>query len=270
MRRSWVPSRWIAGIALFALAPSAFAQDRINFVSCPLVRDTATVPCWLTEYDGVLYYMGIQTDVSAEFHPPYLGHQVLVEATIAADRPLICGGVVLDPIRISVMPELDGSCNTMLPAVQEYTIDFNPRPPGPSGGRLAFAPSANSASSPAPAPAPAPAPPSGPRTFTIYFDVDQGIAVRHPGDVLAVYNYANQISADRITVRATRGSTLLTNGDLVTESVGIAERRASQIADLLRGLGIEAEITTESSTTAAPADGIDDWESRSVELRVEP
>lgn len=265
MRRLHAPSRWIAGIALFALAPTAFAQDRINFLSCPVVRDTSTVPCWLTEYDGILYYMGIQTDVSAEFHPPYLGHQVLVEATVAADQPRICGGVVLDPIRISVMPEPDGSCNTMLPAVPEYTIDFNPRPPGPSGGRLAFAPPANSAPSPAPARSP-----SGPRTFTIYFDVDQGVAFRHPADVLAAYNYANQISAGRITVRATRGSTLLTNGDLVTESVGIAQRRATQIADLLRGLGTKAEITTEFSTTPAPADGIDDWESRSVEVRVEP
>jgi hypothetical protein len=265
MRRVHAPSRWIVGIALFTLAPSAVAQDRINFVSCPLVRDTATVPCWLTEYDGVLYYMGIQTDVSAEFHPPYLGHQVLVEATVAADQPLICGGVVLDPIRISVMPELDGSCNTMLPAVPEYTIDFNPRPPGPSGGRLAFSAPAN----PTPSSAPATSA-SGPRTFTIYFDVDQGIAFRHPADVLAAYNYANRISAGRITVRATRGSTLLTNGDLLTESAGIAQRRARQIADLLRGLGVEAEVTTEFSTTPAPADGIDDWQSRSVEVRVEP
>jgi hypothetical protein len=261
-------ARSIVAVALCSLAPAAVAQDRINFVSCPIVRDTATVPCWLTEYDGELYYMGIQTDVSAEFQPPYLGHQVLVEATVAASEPRICGGVVLDPIRISVMPELDRSCNTMLPAVPEYTIDFNPRPPGPSGGRLAFAPAPNAA--PEPAPAPAPELPSGPRAFAVYFDVDQGIGFRHPGDVLRAYNYANQIAARRITVRATRGSTLLTNGDLVTESAGVAQRRAEQIADLLRGLGVEAEIGTEFSTVPASADGIDDWQSRSVEILVEP
>jgi hypothetical protein len=258
-------SRWIVVVAFLAFAPTALAQNRINFVGCPIVRDTPTVPCWLTEYDEELYYMGIQTDVSAEFHPPYLGHEVLVEATIARDRPRICGGVVLDPIRISVMPELDGSCNTILPAVPEFTIDFNPRPPGPSGGRLAFAPPPGATVEPEPTP-----PPSGPRTFTIYFDVDQGIAFRHPGDVLAAYNYASEVRARTITVRATRGSTLLTNGELVTESAGIASRRAEQVAGLLRGLGTEATVMTEFSTEPAAADGIDDWRSRSVEIRIEP
>ena len=46
------------------------------------MRDTKTVPCWLAEYDGELYYLGIQTDISAEFHPPYLGHKVLVEGRV--------------------------------------------------------------------------------------------------------------------------------------------------------------------------------------------
>lgn len=256
---------WTVAVAIGMPAEAALAQTRLNFLSCPIVRDTSTVPCWLAEHDGELYYMGIQTDVSADFHPPYLGHQVLVEATVAADRPRICGGVVLDPIRISVMPELDSSCNTILPAVPEYTIDFNPRPPGPSGGRLAFAPPPGAARETAPAP-----PPSGPRTFIIHFDVDQGIAFRHSGDVLAAYNYANQISAGRITVRASRGSTLLTNGDRVTESAAIAQRRADQIAGLLRGLGLEGEVRTEFSTEPTPADGIDDWQSRSVEILVEP
>jgi hypothetical protein len=258
--------RWIVVVAFATLVQPSAAQTRLNFVSCPIVRDTATVPCWLTEYDGELYYMGIQTDVSAEFHPPYLGHKVLVEATVAGDQPRICGGVVLDPIRISVMPELDQSCNTILPAVPEYTIDFNPRPPGPSGGRLAFAPPPGVA----PEQAPAPPPPSGPRTFTIYFDMDQGIAFRHPGDILAAYNYANQIAARRITVRATRGATLLTNGDRVTESPGVAQRRAEQVAGLLRDLGSEADIATEFSSMPSAADGIDDWQSRSVQILVEP
>ena len=255
----------ILAVAIVATIEAGRAQTRLNFTSCPIVRDTSTVPCWLTEYDGELYYMGIQTDVSAEFHPPYLGHRVLVEATVAADRPRICGGVVLEPIRISVMPEIDASCNTILPAVPEYTIDFNPRPPGPSGGRLAFAPPPDAPRAPAPE-----TPTSGSRTFTIYFDVDQGIAFRHPGDVLAAFNYANAISAGRITVRAHRGSTLLTNGDRVTESAQVAERRATQVAGLLRGLGVDAEVVTEFSTEPVPADGIDDWQSRSVEILVEP
>jgi hypothetical protein len=240
----------------------AHAETRLNFVSCPIVRDTPTVPCWLTRYDGELYYMGIQTDVSADFHPPYLGHQVLVEATVAEDRPRICGGIVLDPIRISVMPELDGSCNTLLPVDPRYTVDFNPRPPGPSAGRLAFAAP--------PGPAAPVSPPSGPKTFMLYFDVDRGIAFRHPGDVLEIRDYAAAIDARRIRITATRGATLLTNGERIVESAQIAARRASQIAELLQGLGVAADIETRYTTTPAPADGIDDWQSRSVEVRVEP
>jgi hypothetical protein len=43
--------------ALAALAPGLLAAappagERLSFVSCPIVRDTRTVPCWLSEYDG--------------------------------------------------------------------------------------------------------------------------------------------------------------------------------------------------------------------------
>ena len=50
--------RRVASFALFvAAASTAFAAEpapgsRLSFVSCPIVRDTATVPCWLTEYQG--------------------------------------------------------------------------------------------------------------------------------------------------------------------------------------------------------------------------
>jgi hypothetical protein len=53
------------------------------FRACPIVRDTSTVPCWLSEHEGELYYLGIQTDISADFHPPYLGHKVVVEGRIS-------------------------------------------------------------------------------------------------------------------------------------------------------------------------------------------
>jgi hypothetical protein len=262
-RRRAAGTRFLLAAASVLLPFSVLGQTRLNFVSCPIVRDTSTVPCWLTRHDGELYYMGIQTDVSADFHPPYLGHQVLVEATVAADQPRICGGIVLEPIRISVMPELDGSCNTILPAEARYRIDFNPRPPGPSAGRLAFAAAPG-------APAEVPPPPSGPKTFYLYFDVDQGIAFRHPRALLSIRDYAQAIAARSVTVRASRGSTLLTDGGRVTESEGVAERRGRQVVELLTGVGVQADIRMAFSSTPEPADGIDDWMSRRVEIRVEP
>ena len=70
----------------------ALGQQR-NFVSCPIVRDTKTVPCFLAEYDGELYYLGIQQDITSEFHPPQLKHKCWskaasprVRASVAAFR----------------------------------------------------------------------------------------------------------------------------------------------------------------------------------------
>src|SRR5262245_58743995 len=66
--------------------------ERVNFVACPVVRDTKTVPVWLAEYAGTWYYLGIQQDIGAEFHPPQLKHDLLVEGTVS-DEPKICGAI---------------------------------------------------------------------------------------------------------------------------------------------------------------------------------
>src|SRR6476646_12076432 len=135
--------------AWLATTTAGLAQQRTNFVSCPIVRDTASVPCWLAEYDGELYFLTVQSDVTSPVTPPWLGHRVLVEGTVSAE-PRICGGIVLRPVHLSVMPEPDASCNTMLPAEERYNLTFEPpRPPGPSKGRLAF----DNAAPPRPAPA---------------------------------------------------------------------------------------------------------------------
>lgn len=247
--------------AATAISASRADEARLNFVACPIVRDTSTVPCWLTEYAGELYYMGIQTDVSADFNPPYLGHEVLVEGVVS-NAPRICGGIVLEPINISVMPELEGSCDTRLPAEARYTIDFNPRPPGPSGGRLAFA-----------GPPPAdekPQPPFQAREFVLNYDFDRGVAFRHPPQIMEIAKYAAAVHAGRLTVRASRGATLLSDGTVLTESESIARRRAEQVAHLLSGVNVAGEIEVEWSSEPAPADGIDDWRSRSVRVTVEP
>src|SRR5688572_33107220 len=146
----------IAGLLISTGNGHGQDNSRRNFVSCPVVQDTKTVPCWLSEYRGELYYLGIQSDISAEFHPPYLGHKVLVEGVVS-NEPRICGGIVLKPVVVSPLPEADSACNTILPAVDKYTVPFAPRPPGPSGGTLAF-----QARPPAPAQLS-----SGPREFVV-------------------------------------------------------------------------------------------------------
>src|SRR3954466_10562474 len=105
----------LAGLLVPVAAVLGADEPRRNFVSCPIVRDTASVPCWLTEYEGELYFLTLQSEGSAAGTPPWLGPPVRVEGVSSAERR-ICGGVVLKPVHLSVLPEQDASCNVMLPA----------------------------------------------------------------------------------------------------------------------------------------------------------
>jgi hypothetical protein len=241
-------------LATAALAASPLTADdapaeRRNFVSCPIVRDTQSVPCWLAEYDGELYFLTLQTDVSSPVTPPWLGHRVLVEGTLARDRPRICGGVVLEPVVLSVLPELDPACNTpVLPAEARYNLTFEPpRPPGPSGGRLAFAGP------------PAAAPPEPPREFTLRYDFDGLVVFRHAADLTAILDAARARKSRRIAITGHRGSVLLSNGTTLTEQPAIAQRRAEQVATLLRGAGL-TDVTYDVQWHDEPgtADGLND------------
>jgi hypothetical protein len=259
--------RWAAVLVmLVASLTEAQAPARRNFVACPVVQDTKTVPCWMSEDDGELYYLGIQTDISADFHPPYLGHKVLVEGTVS-NEPRICGGIVLKPVRVSPLPELDASCNTILPAVDQYTVPFAPRPPGPSGGRLAF-----EGSAPTPTPTPAKtAPATGPREFVLQYDFDMPVMGRHAAVLSQIVEYAKAVGAKRLRVTASRGSTLLSDGHVMTENAGIAEARAKEMVELLRAAGLtQTAIDVAAQREPARATGVDDWRSRRTTVRVEP
>jgi len=248
------------GPALAAAAPKP--GERLSFVACPIVRDTRSVPCWLSEYAGETYYLTIQSDVSAAVQPPMLGHRVLVEGVVS-DAPRICGGVVLAPVRLSVMPERDGNCNTLLPADDRYTIDFNPRPPGPSAGRLAFAPDRAAPVSPSQRP-------EGPQTIELYFDFDKGVSFRHPADLVAILERARQIAATRGVVTGMRGAHRLSDGALLEESDSIGQRRAEEVARLLTGAGLEIPLSVGWKDGEREADGVDDWRSRRVTVVLEP
>ena len=219
----------VAVIAVTPLNAEDTPAERRNFVACPIIRDTASVPCWLAEYEGELYFLTLQTDVSAPVTPPWLGHRVLVEGAIAAARPRICGGIVLEPVVLSVLPELDASCNTaVLPAEERYNLTFEPpRPPGPSAGRLAFAGAA-----------PPPAPAEPPREFSLRYDFDGLVVFRHAADLTAIFDAARTRNAQRVTITGHRGAVLLSNGTTLTEQAGLARRRAEQVAALLRGAGL--------------------------------
>lgn len=238
---------------------TAQARDAsLAFVSCPVVRDTSTVPCWLSEYDGQLYYLGIQTDVSADFSPPSLGHKVLVEGTVSSE-PDICGGQVLKPVKISVLPELAPECNTMLTAEPRYELPFEPpRPPGPSNGRLAFSPPERPALPTAPFPE---------KTFTIQYDFDGTVNFQTPRSLTPVLEYAQHVEAGRVEITGHRAAVELTGGDTLVERDGLGRIRAEQIAELLQGAGLtEPEYVVRAMDEAE----IGGPEVRRVTIRIVP
>jgi hypothetical protein len=189
---------------------------RRNFVACPIVRDTNTLPCWLAEYEGELYYLGSQGSSASAFYPPQLGHEALVEGTVI-NGPRICGGLQLAPVHVSVMRELTPACNRVLPAEPGLT--------------------------PAPSPiAPAPRFPDNTREFTIPYDFDSDYLTLHTTRiVLEAARVAKAVNAPRIEVHGQRSATLLSNGQTLVEDARIGEIRATKMAENLVGLGIPAE-----------------------------
>lgn len=231
----------------------------VSFTACPVARDMGPEAdlCFYFEHEGVKYGL-----VNPRFFgSPQLLHRVLVEGKVK-EGPLLCGGIPVEGIA-SVMPEIDANCNTMLPADERYTIDFNPRPPGPSSGRLAFA------ANPGPRPAPPP-PPQGPQTVDIYFDFDKGVSFRHPGELSSILRIARQLPARRARITGVRGAHLLSDGTLLRESEGVGRRRAEEVAGLLRGAGLDAEVELDWIDGEAEADGVDDWRSRRVTVVLTP
>jgi outer membrane protein OmpA-like peptidoglycan-associated protein len=240
---------------LFLAGAVALAQQR-NFVSCPIVRDTKTVPCFLAEYDGEVYYLGIQQDITSDFHPPQLKHEVLVEGRVA-EGPRVCGGIPLQPVSISVLKEVNLACNTLLPA--EPGVDAPPaaRGAGPSSSR----PNTGRGSR---------EPLTGPHEFAVlyafnddYLEYGANLVVTEAAD------YAKRIGAATVKVSGYRATTILSNDERLVEKAGLAEKRAQNIATLLRGLGVSG-VTVEWKTEAEPGDGRTDSSRRRVTILVTP
>lgn len=219
--------------------------NRRNFVACPIIRDSKTMPCWLAEYDGELYYLGQQGRTSSAFYPPQLKHEVLVEGTVKPGER-ICGGIVLEPLSISVMSELSLHCNTLLPA--EDGLEPPPPPPLPK----------NEPS------------PDSTRSFTIPFDFDSDYLTLHKTRILGeAIRIAKIIQLKEIQISAYRASTLLSNGQKMLEKENIAAKRAEKIVDVFIGLGFPKEkIKLSIKSAPEPCDGLHDPTRRRVRIKL--
>lgn len=246
----------VAALGIQALAaqsagpatPTPAPAERKQFLTCPIVRDTKTQPCWLAEYQGELYYLGQQSGVAGDFYPPQLGHQVLVEGAVGQGR--VCGGIPLQPVKVSVILELTPACRTMWPA--EDGIEAPPPVPSPRG------------------PAPSWVRTSGPGDVTLYFDFDNDFFSLHVTVALTdVAAHIKETKASRVEVTGYRASTRLTGGELLTEQPKLGLVRARKVADTLVGLGVStAVLVTTAPEQAEAADGINDPWNRRVAIRV--
>jgi outer membrane protein OmpA-like peptidoglycan-associated protein len=246
----------VAAAALFAHGSAAQTTQRSTsspaarrqFVACPIVRDTKTQPCWLAEYGGELYYLGQQGGVANDFYPPQLGHQVLVEGTVGTGR--VCGGIPLQPIKVSVLKELSPSCNTILPA--EDGIEAPPPIPAPRG------------------PAPSWVRVANPGNVTLYFDFDNDFFSLHV--TVALTDLAAHImatKASRVEVVGYRAATRLSDRQVLTERAQIGAVRARKVADTLEGLGVARSILVVSAPEKPErADGINDPWNRRVDIHI--
>jgi outer membrane protein OmpA-like peptidoglycan-associated protein len=217
--------RFLICVGLFFMALSAGMAQQKNFVACPIVRDTSTVPCFLAEYEGETYFLGIQQDITSDFHPPQLKHEVLVEGQVAAG-PRVCGGIPLKPLAISVLKEVNLACNTLLPAEPGIDAPAALRGPGPS--------SAHSQAAQAPRESL-----SGAHEFTVLYAFDDDY-LDFAGNrvVTEAADYAKRIRAPGVKVVGYRATTVLSNGNTLVEKAALAEKRAQNITTVLRGLGV--------------------------------
>ena len=83
-----------------------------------------------------------------------------------------------------------------------------------------------------------PQPPFEARTFEIPYDFNGTVGFKHPAFLIPVLDYAKHTNARRVTITGYRSATRLTNGELLVEQEAIAQRRATQVAELLKGAGL--------------------------------
>jgi outer membrane protein OmpA-like peptidoglycan-associated protein len=240
-----------------AAAPAA----EVRFVACPIYRDADTgrkSGCWLADSreDGRRY------DVTPSPTKPDWNYAVLVEGRPATDQTDVCGGVVLDPVRVSILP--DPCVRAMLPAegypgrrfvLPERNVRplYEPRPPFPQ--------------------------PHAERTFEIPFEFGRSFVVYQLSDYLMdqAVAYALAVHASRVEITgwaATRQTAV--SGHVLAEPAGIAKARAEAAAQWMRGLGVPADrLVVRWRSGAQPidmpgADGLAEPSRRRVDIRITP
>ena len=246
----------ITAASVFLVAASAIADPvvgkHVSFITCPIFRDAAQ-QCWLAEAQGELFAIGKNPFATI----PQLLHKVLVEGVVAAE-PRSCGGVVLQPVHISVLPEIDRSCDTVLNDNGSKSTDpsFADLPPE----------LLNMIGEPLPTP-------PGPyfdKTVVLLYGFDSTFFAQENQQALEVAaKYAVAAKAKHIEITGFAARSKLDDGTLMVENAAVADQRAKAVSVALIGLGINpSSIKIKPRTVITSADGIHDAENRRVIVKI--
>ncbi|MET0386621.1 MAG: OmpA family protein [Polyangiales bacterium] len=266
---------WTGLLAVMALlmAPGMHAQPSSPpneagatrvFIACPVYRDTDAgrkSGCWLADDPT----SGKRYDISLGLIKPQLGHAVLVEGVVAdptVESSALCGGDVLVPLQVSVLPE---RCPRYLAPAEQYPG----RPYKFTGEQLR----------PAFEPRTLPEPPYDVRAFTIFFELGREFLVYQYSEVILekISLYVSASHARRVRIEgfaATEPRDV--DGRVLSEPARLAEARANMVAEALRRLGVPADnITVSWQALPAPhaelAEGrLQEASKRRVTITVEP
>ena len=226
--------------ALFALPLQA--AEQLRFIACPVYRDADAGKksgCWLAENPA----SGTRYDVALSPTKPDWNHEVLVEGVVASKQDNACGGVVLEPVRVSILP---GACTRhMLPAE-----GFPGRP---------FVLPKRNVRPMSEARPPVPQPWTD-RRFHLQFEWNRSFAVYQLDDYLLdqAITYIRAVKPREVVVTGYAATTPATvSGRVIAEKPEIAQARAEMAAESLRRLGVSNATLRVQWKLAAEAADID-------------
>lgn len=249
-------------LAVLAASPAnaQAAGETVRFISCPIYRDVDAgrkSGCWLADERE----SGRRFDIGNAPTKPDWNHEVLVEGKVSS-APDACGGVVLEPVRVSVLP---GACTRQMMPAESFK------------GRAFVLPERNVR--PVAVPRPAPQPPFTERSFFLLYDFNRDFLVYQLDDYLLdqAVTYIRGVRPKRIVVTGFAATTPASvSGRKIAEDAAVAKSRAQSVTEALVRMGVDPKIVeTKWQGAAAPAaapgaDGLVEASRRRVEIRVFP
>ena len=252
---------FVPSIAALLAGPAAAAGDALRFVACPIYRDTDAGKksgCWLADDPAT----GTRHDVTSSPTKPDWNFAILVEGRPASAAGNPCGGILLDPVRVSVLHE---PCTRFLLEGEGFA------------GRKFTLPRRNVR--PLYEAHDAPAKPFAARAFVIPFDFGSSFVTYQLTDYYldAALSYAIDIQPARVTITgyaATNGSRV--SDRVLAEPPKLADERATLVARALALRGVPSDrivIHAAGQDTIVDGEAFDtlpEASRRRVELYIEP